>query len=60
MESSPDNGETCRNYQTVRARLARREGVREEPALKPRKRSTGSNLVDMGRDAVHDSLFRDC
>ena len=52
--SSPDNDGTDRHCQTVRVRQARREGVREEPALKPRKRSTGSNLADMGRGAVRD------
>jgi hypothetical protein len=40
--------------QTGRARRARSEGIREEPVVKLRKRGTGSNLVDMGRDAVHD------
>ena len=31
--SSPDNGGTCRDFRTVRVRLARREGGREEPAV---------------------------
>jgi hypothetical protein len=51
--SSPDNDGTGRYCQTTRVRQARREGVREEPAAKPRKSDAGSNLVDMGRDAAH-------
>jgi len=37
--SGPDNAGTCRHCQTVRARQARREGVREEPVAKPRRRA---------------------
>jgi hypothetical protein len=52
--SSPDNDETYRYCQTVRARLARWECVTQvNQWLNPRKRGTGSNLVDMGRAAVH-------
>lgn len=51
--SSADKAGTARNYQTGRVRRARSEGVREEPVVKLRKRGTGSNLVDMGRVAVH-------
>ena len=54
--SSPDNDGTGRYCQTARVRQARREGVREEPASKLLKSSTGSNLADMGRSAVH-ALF---
>lgn len=53
--SSPDNVGTGRYCQTVRVRLARPKGVtRVNQCLKLRKSSTGSNLVDEGRDAVHD------
>jgi hypothetical protein len=34
-----------------------RGGIREEPVSKLRKHATGSNLVDTGRDAVHDYLL---
>ena len=52
--SSPDNDGTCRHYQTARVRLARWECVTQvNQWLNPRKRGTGSNLVDMGRAAVH-------
>jgi hypothetical protein len=54
--SSPDNDGTVWDCQTGRARLARREGVREEPAVTSRKRCTGSNLVDVGRGAARDSF----
>jgi hypothetical protein len=38
-------------------RQARREGAsRAEPVVNPRKSRTGSNLVDMGRAAVHACL----
>ncbi len=50
--SSPDDVGTRRHCQTARVRLARREGVREEPVSKPRKRGTGSNLADAGRGAA--------
>jgi hypothetical protein len=50
--SSPDNVGTRWHCQTARVRLARREGVREEPVSKPRKRGTGSNLADAGRGAA--------
>jgi hypothetical protein len=56
--SSPDNAGTCRYCQTVRVRQARREGVREEPVSKLRKRRAGSNLVDMGWSAVRGRLSR--
>jgi len=36
----------------VRARQARREGVREESAFDASLTRTGSNLADVGRDAV--------
>jgi hypothetical protein len=52
--SSPDNDGTAWDCQTGRVRLARREGVREEPAVTSRKRCTGSNLVDRGRGAARD------
>jgi hypothetical protein len=52
--SSPDNDEAGRYCQTVRARQARREGVaRANQWLNPLKRGIGSNLVDVGRGAVH-------
>jgi hypothetical protein len=52
--SSPDNDGTCRHRQTARVRLARWECVTQvNQWLNPRKRGTGSNLVDMGRAAVH-------
>ena len=52
--SSPDNDGTGRYCQTVRVRQARREGVAEANQwLNPLKRGIGSNLVDMGRAAVH-------
>ncbi len=51
--SSPDNDGTCRYYQTVRARQARRECVTKVNQWQnPRKCGTGSNLVDRGRAAV--------
>jgi hypothetical protein len=50
--SSPDNAGTRWHYQTMRARQARREGVREEPVPKFRQRRASSNLVDMGWSAV--------
>jgi hypothetical protein len=52
--SSPDNDGTGRCCQTARARQAGREGVAEANRwLNPLKRGIGSNLVDMGREAVH-------
>jgi hypothetical protein len=52
--SSADKAGTGWHCQTVRVRRARSDGIREEPVVKLRKRGTGSNLVDMGRGAVHD------
>jgi hypothetical protein len=50
--SSPDNDEAGRHSQTVRARQAKREGVREEPASESLSiECTGSNLGDAGRDS---------
>lgn len=50
--SSPDNDETDWHSQTVRARQAKREGVREEPASESLSiERTGSNLGDAGRDS---------
>jgi hypothetical protein len=51
--SSADKAGTIRDCQTGRVRRAGSEGIREEPVVKLRKRGTGSNLVDMGRVAVH-------
>lgn len=54
VASSPDNDRSCWYCQTVRAWLARWECVTQvNQWLNPRKRGTGSNLVDMGRAAVH-------
>ena len=51
--SSRDNDGAGWHYQTARARLARWIGVtRVNQWLNPRKRGTGSNLVDMGRAVV--------
>ena len=51
--SSPDNDGTGRHCQTARVRQARREGVvRANQWLNPLKRGIGSNLADVGRDAV--------
>lgn len=58
MGSSPDNDGTGRHYQTVRVRQARRDGVREKPVVRPRKRCASSNLVDTGWCAVSGSLLR--
>jgi DDE family transposase len=49
---------TVRNCRTGRVRRARSDGIRQEPAVKLRKRGTGSNLADMGRDAVHGNLIQ--
>ena len=52
--SSPDNAETGRYRQTVRARQARREGVAiANQCLTSLDRGSGSNLVDEGRGAAH-------
>jgi hypothetical protein len=51
--SSADKAGTAWYCQTGRVRRARSDGIREEPVVKLRKRGTGSNLVDTGRDAVH-------
>jgi hypothetical protein len=52
--SSPDNDGTGRYCQTARARQARREGAaRANQWLNPLKRGIGSNLADVGREAVH-------
>jgi hypothetical protein len=51
--SSADKAGTVWYCQTGRVRRARSDGIREEPVVKLRKRGTGSNLVDMGRVAVH-------
>jgi hypothetical protein len=54
VESSSDNDGTGRHHQTTRVRQARREGVtRVNQRQNPLKGSAGSNLVDMGREAVH-------
>jgi hypothetical protein len=55
--SSLDNVGTGRYCQTARVRLARSEGVtRVNQRLKPRNGASGSNLADMGRDAVRDPI----
>ena len=60
VASGPDNGGTCRDYRTVRVRLARSEGVaRANQWLKLRKHLAGSNLVDTGQCAVRDVLSAD-
>jgi len=47
--SSPDNDGTGQHCQMVRVRQARREGVREKPAVERSSReSTSSNLADLG------------
>ncbi len=52
--SSPDNDGTGRHCQTARVRQARRKGATKvNQWLNPLKHETGSNLVDMGRAAVH-------
>jgi hypothetical protein len=52
--SGLDNAGAGWDYQTVRVRLARRSGVRHRNQLwNPLKDLIGSNLVDMGRAAVH-------
>ena len=56
--SSLDNVGTGRYCQTGRVRLARSEGVtRVNQWLKPRNGASGSNLADMGRDAVRDLIL---
>jgi hypothetical protein len=53
--SSPDNAGTVWHCQTGRVRQTRSEGGTEvNQWLKLRKKSAGSNLVDMGRGAVRD------
>jgi hypothetical protein len=54
--SSADKAGTAWNCQTGWVRRARSEGIREESVVKLRKRGTASNLVDMGRVAVHSLL----
>jgi len=57
--SSPDNDEAGRHSQTVRARQAKREGVREEPASESLSiECTGSNLGMRAGIAVHACLLR--
>ncbi len=52
--SSPDNDGTGWHCQTAWVRQASREGVaRANQWLNPLKRGIGSNLVDVGRGAVH-------
>jgi len=51
--SSPDKAGTCQHCQMVRVRRARPEGAREKPAFDASLGGTGSNLADLGRDAVH-------
>jgi len=56
--SSSDDVGTRQYCQMVRVRLARPEGTAQANQwLTPRKRGTGSNLVDMGRDAVRGPCF---
>jgi hypothetical protein len=56
--SSSDDVGTRQYCQMVRVRLAGPEGTaRANQWLTPRKRSTGSNLADMGRDAVRGFRF---
>lgn len=57
VASGPDKGGTCWHCQTVRACRARSEGVvKANQCLTPRKREAGSNLADMGRSAVHQTV----
>ena len=52
--SSPDKAGTVQYCQMGRVRRTRREGVtRVNQWMNLRNRGTGSNLVDLGRDAVH-------
>lgn len=54
MGSSPDKAGTVQYYQMGRVRRTRQEGVtRVNQWLTLRNRGTGSNLVDVGRVAVH-------
>jgi len=56
--SSSDDVGTRQYCQMVRVRLAGPEGTaRANQWLTSRKRSTGSNLADMGRDAVRGFRF---
>jgi transposase-like protein len=51
----PREGEPCRYCQTVRACRARSEGAAQANQCQTlRNREAGSNLVDMGRYAVHE------
>lgn len=54
MGSSPDKAGTGQYCQMVRVRRTKRKGVtRVNQWWNLRNRGTGSNLADMGRDAVH-------
>jgi hypothetical protein len=49
VDSGPDNDEAHQYCQMVRARLARRTGVREEPVTeRPSSSPPAPNLADMG------------
>lgn len=54
MGSSADKAGAAWYCQTGWVGRARSDGIRPEPVVKLRERGTGSNLADMGRDAVHD------
>jgi hypothetical protein len=56
--SSADKAGTVWYCQMGWVRRARPDGIREEPVVKLRKRVTGSNLADMGRDAAHGCPLR--
>lgn len=57
MGSSPDKAGTVQYCQMGRVRRTRWEGVTKvNQWLNLRNRGTGSNLVDVGRDAVHAEL----
>ena len=52
--SSPDKAGTGQHCQMVRVRRTKQKGVtRVNQWLNLRNRGTGSNLADLGRDAVH-------
>jgi hypothetical protein len=58
--SSPDNDGTGWHRQTARVRQARRRGARRRNQWwNPLKWTAGSNLVDVGRSAVH-AIAVDC
>lgn len=58
--SGPDNDGTAWDCQTGRVRQARQTGAtRVNQWLNPRKRETGSNLVDMGRGAARAESSED-